>query len=84
MGITFGVKGYCLQYLEIKKVIFSRDVTFDESTMLRKVTSKKMEQTNGTPKQVEFDESIIVLANKETDEDSPVVEEESDEEEVQT
>ena len=84
MGNTSGVKGYRLWCPETKKVIFSRDVTFDESTMLRKVTSEKMEQKDGTPKQVEFDESRIVPANKETDDDSPMVEEESDEEEVQT
>ena len=36
-----------------------------------------MEQKDGTPKQVEFDESRIVPANKETDDDSPMVEEES-------
>ena len=74
MGITYGVKGYCLWCPETKKVIFSRDVTFNESTMLRKVTSEKMEQKDGTPKQVEFDESRIVPANKEIDDDSPMVE----------
>ena len=84
MGNTSGVKGYRIWCPETKKVIFSRDVTFDESTMLRKVISEKMEQKDGTPKQVEFDESRIVPANKETDDDSPMVEEESDEEEVQT
>ena len=84
MRITSGVKGYRLWCLETKKVIFSEDVTFDESTMLRKVTSEKLEQTDGTPKHVEFDESRIVPANKKTDDDSPMIEEESDEEEVQT
>ena len=84
MGITFGVKGYHLWCPEIKKVIFSRDVTFDESTMLGMVTSEKIEQTYGTPKQVKFDGSRIVPGNKKTDDDSPMVEEESDKEEVQT
>ena len=39
MGITSGVKGYRLWCLSSKKIIFSRDVTFDESTMLKKVTT---------------------------------------------
>ena len=42
MGITSGAKGYRLWSLETKKVIFSRNVTFDESTMLRNVTSENM------------------------------------------
>ncbi|KAE8703256.1 DEAD-box ATP-dependent RNA helicase 57 [Hibiscus syriacus] len=84
MGITSGVKGYRLWSPETKKIIFSRDVTFDESTMLRKVTSEKLEQTDGTPKQVEFEGSRIDPASKETDDDSHMVEEELDEEEVQT
>ena len=39
MGITSGVKGYRLWCPETKKINFSRDVTFDESTMLKKVTN---------------------------------------------
>ena len=35
MGITSGVKGYRLECLVTMKTIFSRDVTFDESTMLK-------------------------------------------------
>ncbi|KAE8719078.1 hypothetical protein F3Y22_tig00109978pilonHSYRG00092 [Hibiscus syriacus] len=66
---------------ETKKIIFSMDVTFDESTMLRKLALEKLEQTDGTPKQVEFEGSRIVPASKETVVDSPMVEEESDEEE---
>ncbi|KAE8681667.1 GDSL esterase/lipase [Hibiscus syriacus] len=81
IGITSGVKGYRLWCPETKKIIFSRDVTFDESTMLRKMTSEKLEQIDGTPKQVEFEVSKIVPASKETDVDSPMVEKESDEEE---
>ena len=76
MGITSGVKGYRLWCPETKKVIFSRDVTFDESTMLRKVTSEDMKQTDGTPKQVEFKEVRIAQINREIDDDSPMVEEE--------
>ena len=39
MGVTLGVKGYRLWCLFSKKIISSRDVTFDESTMLKKVTT---------------------------------------------
>ncbi|KAE8684184.1 Flotillin-like protein 1 [Hibiscus syriacus] len=84
MGITSGMKGYRLWCPKTKKIIFSRDVTFDESTMLRKVTSEKLDQTYGTPKQVEFEGSKIIPTSKETDVDSPMVEEYLDEEEVQT
>ena len=35
MGITGGVKGYRLWCPVTKKIIFSRDVTFDESAMLK-------------------------------------------------
>ena len=82
MGNTSGVKGYHLWCPEIKKVIFSRDVTFDEFIILRKVTSENMEQIDGTPKQVEFNGIKIILAIKETDDDSPMIKEESVEEEV--
>ncbi|GJU35463.1 retrovirus-related pol polyprotein from transposon TNT 1-94 [Tanacetum coccineum] len=45
---------------ETKKTIFSRDVTFNESAMLKKVN---VEQLDGTPKKVEF-ERIIVPENE--------------------
>ena len=35
MGITGRVKWYCLWGPIIEKIIFSKDVTFDESTMLK-------------------------------------------------
>ena len=82
MGITTGVKGYRLWCPETRKIFFSRDVTFDESTMLNKVTLEKNEKIDGTSKQVEF-ESRIVLENKEVICDSPMVEEELEDEEVQ-
>ena len=40
MGVTSGVKGYRLWCLSSKKIISSRDVTFDESAMMKKVTTK--------------------------------------------
>ena len=39
MGVTHGVKGYRLWRPSSKKIISSRDVTFDESSMLKKVTT---------------------------------------------
>ena len=39
MGVTSGVKGYRLWCLSSKKIISSRDVIFDESSMLKKVTT---------------------------------------------
>ena len=35
MGITGGVKRYRLQCLLTKKIIFDKDMTFDESTILK-------------------------------------------------
>ena len=67
MGVTSGVKGYRLWCLSSKEIISSRDVTFDESAMLKKVTTDgkvsentfqqlegRLPQVKGTQKQVEF------------------------------
>lgn len=75
MGITSRIKGYRLWCPETKKTIFSRDVTFNESTMLKKVNAM---QLDGTPKKVEF-ERIIIPDDRD---DSPVVEGGYKEEEV--
>ena len=65
MGITSGIKGFRLWCPETKKVIFRRDVTFDESPMLKKLTNEAV-QTCSTPqkeestlKQVEFERMTI-------------------------
>ncbi|GKD01224.1 retrovirus-related pol polyprotein from transposon TNT 1-94 [Tanacetum coccineum] len=79
MGITSRIKGYRLWCPETKKTIFSRDVTFNESSMLKKVN---VEQLDGTPKKVEF-ERIIIPADREPDDNSPMVEGDYEEEEVQ-
>ena len=46
MGVTLGVKGYRLWCLSSKKIISSRDVTFDESAMLKKVTTDRKVSEN--------------------------------------
>ena len=40
MGITSGIKGFRLWCPEMKNVIFSRDMTFDESPMMVKLTNE--------------------------------------------
>ncbi|GJW78500.1 retrovirus-related pol polyprotein from transposon TNT 1-94 [Tanacetum coccineum] len=79
MGITSKIKGCHLWCSETKKTIFSRDVTFNESAMLKKVNAK---QLDGTLKKVEF-KRIIVTADREPDDNSPMVEGDYEEEEVQ-
>ncbi|KAG6397662.1 hypothetical protein SASPL_143832 [Salvia splendens] len=84
MGFSAGVKGYRLWCLESKKTIVSRDVTFDESSMLNKVnpnSSDTSQQVVYTPKQVEFEEAVVIPTTNTTN-DSPMEEEESDDEEV--
>ncbi|GKA49252.1 retrovirus-related pol polyprotein from transposon TNT 1-94 [Tanacetum coccineum] len=43
IGITSGIKGYRLWCPETKKTIFSRDVTFNESAMLKKVNVEQLD-----------------------------------------
>ncbi|XP_070036248.1 uncharacterized mitochondrial protein AtMg00710-like [Nicotiana tomentosiformis] len=45
MGITSGVKGYRLWCPETRNIIFSRDITFDESAITDKVTVEDVKQT---------------------------------------
>ena len=87
MGFSLGVQGYHLWCLEAKKTIINRDVTFDESAMLKKVNpegaNSTPQQVECAPKQVEF-EQTMVIPTRNTTSDSPMAEEESDEEEVST
>ena len=55
MGITGGVKGYRLWCPDTRKIVFSRDVTFDESTMMKNEDSQKDDKTSSTLQQVEFE-----------------------------
>ena len=72
MGVTSGVKGYRLWCLSLKKIISSRDVTFDESAMLKKVTTDgkvsentfqqpegRLPQVEGTQKLVEGTQKLV-------------------------
>ena len=43
MGFKFGVKDYKLWDLEDKKFMYSRDVTFDEASMLNASSSEQVE-----------------------------------------
>jgi len=45
IGFSPGVKGYRLWCLEAKKTIISRDVTFDEFVMLKKVNPEGVDST---------------------------------------
>ncbi|KAE8706446.1 hypothetical protein F3Y22_tig00110393pilonHSYRG00191 [Hibiscus syriacus] len=57
VGITHGVKGFRLWCLDTKKIICSRDVTFDESALVKKVTNEAV-QTICTPQQVQTQEPL--------------------------
>ena len=90
MGVTLGVKGYRLWCLSSKKIISSRDVTFDESAMLKKVTTDgkvsektfqqlegRLPQVEGTRKLVEFQTtSVIPVEDQQTEHEADVGEEE--------
>ena len=97
MGVTLGVKGYRLWCLYSKKIISSRDVIFDESVMLKKVTidgkvsentfqqpKGRLPQVEGTQKQVEFQmTSVKPVEDQQTEHEADVGEEEVSNEETQ-
>ena len=89
MGVTQGVKGYRLWCLSSKKIISSRDVTFDESSMLKKVTTDgkvlentfqqpegRLPQVEGTQKLVEFQTSSVQPIEDQQTEHKAYIEEE--------
>ena len=97
MGVTSGVKGYRLWCLSSKKIISSRDVTFNESAMLKKETTDgkvshntfqllegRLPQVEGTRKQVEFQTtSAKPVEDHQKDHEADVGEEEVSNEEPQ-
>ena len=97
MGVTSGVKGYRLWCLSLKKIISSRDVTFDESAMLKKVTTDdkvsentfqqpegRLPQVEGTQKLVEFQTtSVKPVEDRQTEHEADVGEEQVSNEEPQ-
>ena len=97
MGVTSGVKGYRLWCLSSKKIISSRDVTFDESAMLKKVTidgkvsentfqqpEGRLSQVEGTQKLVEFQTtSVKPVEDQQTEHEADIGEEDVSNEEPQ-
>ncbi|KAH9790140.1 Integrase catalytic domain-containing protein [Citrus sinensis] len=79
MGITGGVKGYRLWCPVTKKIIFSRDVTFDESAMLKQKDFQEDDKTSNTLQQVEFEKVKADPAGvDEMDNDSPPTEDDEE------
>ena len=97
MGVASGVKGYRLWCLSLKKIISSGDVTFDESSMLKKVTTNgkvsentfqqpegRLPKVEGTQKLVEFQTtSVKPVEDQQTEHEADVGEEEVSNEEPQ-
>ena len=97
MGVTLGVKGYRLWCLSSKKIISSRDVTFDEYAMLKKVTTdgkvleNTFQQPEGRPPQVEGTQKLLEfqttsvkpIEDQQTEHEADVGEEEVSNEEPQ-
>ena len=84
MGISPGVKGYRLKCPNSTKIVISRDVTFDEKSMMEKKIEKKAEdiwkQVESDQKQVE-EKSIISPAKII---DAPEMQEVCQDEEIST
>ena len=59
MGFSEGVKAFRLWNPESKKIILSRDVTFDEAVMLKQKTPEKENENPNSLKQVEFESHEI-------------------------
>ena len=61
LGYKFGVKGYKLWCLETKKLVISRDVIFDENSMIHVLAPKdsSVETMQRVDKQVEFQTCFV-------------------------
>ncbi|TXG67989.1 hypothetical protein EZV62_009264 [Acer yangbiense] len=57
VGFSEGVKGFRLWNPESKKIILSRDVTFDESAMLKQIPRDTENENPNSQQQVEFETS---------------------------
>jgi len=66
LGFSGGVKGYRLWCSESKKVILSRDVTFDEFGMLQQEKSQEKEKQSGDAQQVELETLVIPIKTVQT------------------
>lgn len=84
LGFSGGVKGYRLWCSESKKVILSRDVTFDESGMLQQEKSQEKEKQSGDAQQVELETSVIPIKTVQTIPTEGDSDESSDEEDATT
>ena len=59
MGFSSGVKGYKLWCIETKKIIHSRDVTFNESEFVKPIKQVEESTVKSNPQQVEFETPIV-------------------------
>ena len=74
MGFKGGVKGFKLWDLEDKKLVCSRDVTFDEVSMMKVSSSQQVEnKTKDVLQRVEFDATPYVPVSS-TSENSSTLE----------
>ncbi|CAL8990666.1 unnamed protein product, partial [Prunus brigantina] len=85
MGFSTGVKGYRLWCPDEKKIVVSRDVTFDEAAMVNQNKHEgeiEATKTMSSSKQVELLKTPVVPVRSDTTDTSPTVD--SDEEEAPT
>jgi len=76
VGFKRGVKGYKIWDPKDKKFILSKDVTFDEASMLKPTISQKVdiEKTKGISQQAEIEKTKGISQQVESDATSPSLE----------